>query len=105
LIKKEVPELNLCHDWETFKASPMPRLLLVNYESVNKKLRDRMKRFKWTLGFFDESQRLKARGTWSSRIGASIKDCEYRFCLSGTPTDGDEIHLFGQLRFVVPTLY
>lgn len=105
LLGKEVPTLSVYHDWDEFKSAPCPKLFLINYESVNKKLKAKMSKFSWTLGFFDESQRLKARGTNASRLGAAIKSCEYRFCLSGTPTDGDEIHLFGQLRFVVPSLY
>lgn len=105
LLRQECPDLTLCDDWDTFKRAACPKLFLVNYEKVDGKLKDKMGRFRWTLGFFDESQRLKSRGTKSSRVGMAIKDCEYRFCLSGTPTDGDEIHLFGQLRFVVPQLY
>lgn len=105
LLKKECPNLGLYDKWEEFKKAKAPKLFLTNYESIGDKLRDKMGKFNWTLGFFDESQRLKARGTKASRLGASIKECEYRFCLSGTPTDGDEIHLFGQLRFVVPSLY
>lgn len=105
LIKEVVPQLKLYNDWEEFKAAPKPKLFLTNYEAIGIHLRKKMGKFKWTLGFFDESQRLKAKGTNSSRLGAAIKDCEYRFCLSGTPTDGEELHLFGQLRFVVPSLY
>lgn len=105
LIKKEIPQLGIYGDWDQFKKAPCPKLFLINYEGVNKKLRDKMGKFKWTLGFFDESQQLKSRGTASSRLGAAIKNCEYRLCLSGTPLDGDEIHFFGQLRFAAPQLY
>lgn len=105
LIKGVMPKLRIYNDWLKFREAPTPKLFLTNYESIDKDIKTKMGRFKWTLGFFDESQRLKARGTQSSRLGAAIKHCEYRFALSGTPTDGEELHLFGQLRFVVPSLY
>lgn len=105
LIRQVMPKLKIYNDWPKFKEAPRPKLFLTNYESIDKDIKTKMGKFKWTLGWFDESQRLKARGTNSSRLGAAIKHCEYRFALSGTPTDGEELHLFGQLRFVVPSLY
>lgn len=105
LLYEVIPQLKLYDDWDAFKKAPTPKLFLTNYESIDNQIKKRMGKFKWTLGFFDESQRLKARGTKSSRLGAAIKHCQYRFALSGTPTDGEELHLFGQLRFVVPELY
>lgn len=95
---------NWTRDWDEFKSMPTPKLFLTNYEAATK-LKDKMKKIKWSFGCFDESQRLKARGTAASRLAAGIKDCAVRLCLSGTPTDGDPIHFFGQLRFAVPHLY
>lgn len=104
LIQKEIPELNVALTWSEFKKLPCPRLLLVHYEGLPA-IDKQFTKFKWTFGCFDESQGLKARGTKQSRIAGRVRDCEYRVCLSGTPLDGDEIHLFGQLRFAVPRLY
>lgn len=104
LIQKELPQLNVTSDWSEFKKMASPKLLLVNYEALPK-IRKPISTFKWTFAGFDESQRLKARGSKQSRIAGSIKFAEYRIILSGTPIDESPIDLWAQLRFAVPHLY
>lgn len=103
LIKQEL-KINYTTDWDKFKELPSPKLLLTHFEGLPK-LKSRITKFKWTFAAVDESQRIKARSTRQSRICGALKSCEYRVALSGTPTDGDPIDLWAQLRFAVPQLF
>lgn len=94
-------------DWETFKVAKGPRILLIHYEAMPK-LDKKIISHKWTMVVFDESQRIKSRGSRQSRIAGRIKDAEYRIILSGTPFDDlmdDPQELWAQMRFMNPELF
>lgn len=53
----------------------------------------------------DEGHRIgNPRSRQSKAVGELGKAAEYRINLTGTPTDGDELELWGQFRFVRPQL-
>lgn len=104
LIKAELPQINVTADWNQFKKLPFPKLYVVHYESLPK-VDKKISKYKWTFFGFDESQRLKARGSRQSRIAGRIRDVEYRVILSGTPIDESPIDLWAQFRFVRPQLF
>jgi SNF2 family DNA or RNA helicase len=73
-------------------------ILVVNYELLWR--RPWIQEFyHWSIVVADESHRIKKHDAKQSLACASIK-AEYYFALTGTPTDGDELHLWSQFRFV-----
>ena len=106
-VLQRITGLNLCRTWEEFKAAPCPRLLLLHYEAMPP-LDYQLTSTEWTYASFDESQRLKDRGSLASRIAGRIKWCKYRVILTGTPFDDikkDPQQLWAQFRFLRPKLF
>lgn len=97
-----VEGLNVCRDWETFKKTAEPKLLLLHYEAFRGNLVKRIVKRHWTLVAFDESQRLKARGSQASRAAARFRDVAHRVILSGTPIEQAPQDLWAQFRFALP---
>lgn len=104
LIDRELPQLNVVRDWEIFKKTPKPRLLLIHYEAVSK-LISRLHKRHWDLIVYDESQRLKGRGTKQSRAAKRFKGGEHRVILSGTPIEQAPQDLWAQFRFMNPKVF
>src|SRR5688500_10225105 len=103
---KMVAQLNVDvhRSWESYartrrRACVRPQVLLVHYEALPGFIR-RARTERWTLIAYDESQRLKARGSKYSRTAARFKFAEHRLILSGTPIEQHTIDLFGQFRFL-----
>ena len=87
------------------KAWEVPCVLLLHYEAINPKLLKRLRRVAWGLIVYDESQRLKERGSRLSRnAGLLSASGEYRIALSGTPMDSEALDLWAQFRFIRPSL-
>lgn len=107
-LLSQIDGLAVCRTWEEFKAAKprkgpqRHRLLLINYEKV-RKLVKRMKKVEWSLIVYDESQRLKGRGSKQSR-DADRLDADHRVLLSGTPIEQAPEDLWGQFRFAMPEL-
>lgn len=98
----------VCHTWENFRAALGPKILLIHYEAMAKYDRQITKHFLWDLAVFDESQRLKARGSRQSRIAGRIRNARRRLILTGTPFDDlmeNPQELWAQFRFVAPDLF
>jgi len=94
-------------DWDSFKRAKGPKILLIHYEAMPK-FDKHLVSHDWTLAVFDESQRIKSRGSRQSRIAGRIKNAEYRMILSGTPFDDlldDPQELWAQMRFLRPELF
>ncbi|TXH19117.1 MAG: DEAD/DEAH box helicase [Hyphomicrobiaceae bacterium] len=87
------------------KAWAVPCVLLLHYQAINPKLLKRLRRVRWDLIVYDESQRLKDRGSRLSRNAALLSASgEYRLALSGTPMDRQPNDLWAQFRFIRPSL-
>lgn len=98
----KVAELNVCRTWDDFKKTAEPKLLLLHYEAFRGNLVKRIVKRHWTLVAFDESQRLKARGSDASRAAARFRDVDHRVILSGTPVEQSPQDLWAQFRFALP---
>ena len=85
--------------------APFPRALLVHYEALPP-LVQRARKRDWTLIVYDESQRLKERGTLTSRSANKLRNsATYRVCLSGTPIESHPKDLWAQFRFCAPHVF
>jgi len=95
-------------DWPSFKKSKRNhKILLIHYEAMAKYDRQ-LSKHEWTLAVFDESQKLKSRGSRQSRIAGRIKTAHRRLILTGTPFDDlldDPQEVWAQFRFVHPDLF
>lgn len=102
-----------------FKKSRGSRILLLSYEGFCPRRTKRNPRgsqtfvrwittFPWSLVVFDESQKLKARGSRQSRTAGRIKNAEKRLILTGTPFDDllqNPQEAWAQWRFLDPNLF
>jgi SNF2 family DNA or RNA helicase len=101
LLSRELPDLEIHRKWSTFKASDAScKCLLLNYEAMRGKSLKKIVAHEWSFICYDESQRLKARGSKASRASARFKHGEFRVALSGTPIEQAPQDLWAQLRFV-----
>lgn len=97
---REIDWLQVSRTWEDFKKAGKQGVLLINYERVRPIIK-RLKTVEWTLAVYDESQRLKARGSKQSKDAARLS-ATHRVLLSGTPIEQAPQDLWGQFRFAVP---
>lgn len=100
-------DVEVYKDWESFKDAKGPKILLIHYEAMPK-LDKKITSHRWSLVCFDESQKIKSRGSRQSRIAGRIQHAEYRLILSGTPFDDvldDPQELWAQMRFMKPDLF
>jgi SNF2 family DNA or RNA helicase len=101
-----LPWLNVTDDWEVFKKLPFPKLLLVHFEALPKVATKIKRAVKWiTFAIIDEAHRLKARGTAQSRAAGRLCVIRKRLILTGTPMEKQPRDLWGQFRFLLPTLF
>ena len=107
-----LPDWNVYLDWDTFKAAPQPRLLLLHIEALRRRrqgargrkrgLIDKVAKHPWDLVTVDESQSIKARSSEQSTSIAKLATAKRRIALSGTPMDADPSDLWAQMRFIEP---
>lgn len=98
----KIEGLTICREWGEFKKASEPKLLLLHYEAFRGNLVKRAIKRHWTMVVFDESQRLKARGSAASRAAGRFKDVAHRVILSGTPIEQAPQDLWAQFRFALP---
>lgn len=80
------------------------KILLLHYEAVPAIIK-KLRRVRWSLIVYDEAQRLKARGSLSSRTAAKLRtSAERKMILTGTPIDENPKDLWAQFRFLDPGL-
>jgi SNF2 family DNA or RNA helicase len=104
----ELQSIVVCYTWDEFRAALGPKVLLIHYEAMAKYDRQITKHFLWDLVVFDESQKIKARGSRQSRIAGRIRNARRRLILTGTPFDDlteNPQELWAQFRFVAPDLF
>lgn len=105
-LAEYLPWLNVTDDWETFKALPFPKLLLVHFETLHT-IAKKLQKPKWiTFAIIDEAHKLKARGTAQSRAAAKLyQSGRKRLILTGTPIEKQPKDLWAQFRFLEPSLF
>ncbi len=95
---------------EFITPSPVPgvkRYVIINYDSVwRKELGEVILKAGFDMVVLDESHRAKAAGSKISRFLALLgKRVKYRLCLSGTPMANSPLDVYGQYRFLDPSIY
>jgi len=101
LLRDKLTDVRLCRDLATFRRMKSPKVLLVHYEAVHADIK-KLQKTHWTVVIYDESQRLKGRGTKQSRDAAKFKQVDHRVILSGTPIEQAPQDLWAQFRFALP---
>ena len=81
--------------------------VVVNYDIVwRRPLGDRLLDLGFDLIILDESHRAKAAGSKVSKYLAMLgKRVRYRMCLSGTPMANSPLDVYGQYRFLDPSIF
>lgn len=95
---------------EYLTPRPVPgvkRFVIINYDSVwRKELGDTISKANFDMVILDESHRAKAAGSKVSRFLAMVgKRTRYKMCLSGTPMANSPLDIYGQYRFLDPTIF
>lgn len=106
-IKEFLPWLTVTESWEEFKKLPFPKLYLLHFEELHT-VATKIKRGaqRWiTFGIIDEAHRLKGRGSRLSRAAAKLADIPKKLILTGTPIEKQPKDLWGQFRFLKPSLF
>lgn len=85
----------------------LKRFVIINYDSVwRRELGDAILRANFDMVILDESHRAKAAGSKVSRFLALIgRRTKYKMCLSGTPMANSPLDVYGQYRFLDPTIF
>lgn len=105
-LAEKLPWYSVHRDLESFRKSNQPhRILLLNYEALTPLVK-KLRRMHWDRMVYDEAQRLKNRGSRSSRDAALMAEsAERRLLLTGTPIDGNPRDLWAAMRFVKPSVF
>lgn len=82
-------------------------VVVVNYDTVwRDPLGDLLRQLRFDLVILDESHRIKAAGSKVSKYLALLgKGVPYKMCLSGTPMANSPLDVYGQYRFLNPTIF
>jgi len=83
------------------------KFVVVNYDSVWRgKLGDTILKSGFDMVILDESHRAKSAGSKVSRFLALLgRHVKYKLCLSGTPMANSPLDVYGQYRFLDPTIF
>lgn len=93
---------------QKFLKIPASRqFVIINYDSVwRKEMGDLVLKSGFQLVILDESHRAKAAGSKVSKYLALLgKRVHYKMCLSGTPMANSPLDVYGQYRFLDPTIF
>jgi len=102
-IKKKTEKLE---EWKEYPHNKA--FVVVNYDSVwRAELGDFIyKKAGFDMVILDESHRAKAAGSKVSKYLAMLgKKVKYKMCLSGTPMANSPLDVYGQYRFLDPTIF
>lgn len=85
----------------------LPFVAILNYESAwREPFATASLKIKWDCVVLDESHRVKSPGGKASRYCAKLgKVTKQRLCLTGTPMAHGPLDLYGQYRFLDPSIY
>lgn len=83
------------------------QFIVINYDSVwRKEMGDLILKSGIQMVILDESHRAKAAGSKVSKFLSVLgKRVKYRMCLSGTPMANSPLDVYGQYRFLDPTIF
>lgn len=83
------------------------QFVIINYDSVWRgEMGDLILKSNFDTVILDESHRAKAAGSKVSKYLALLgKRVKYRMCLSGTPMANSPLDVYGQYRFLDPTIF
>ena len=81
--------------------------VILNYDIVwRSPMSDLLRKIDFDMIVLDESHRAKAPGSKVSKYLAMLgKGVKYRMCLSGTPMANSPLDVYGQYRFLDPTIF
>ena len=105
---KIADEARRVKDFLTPRGVPgVKRYVIINYDSVwRRELGETILKAGFDMVILDESHRAKAAGSKVSRFLALLgKRTRYKLCLSGTPMANSPLDVYGQYRFLDPTIY
>lgn len=82
-------------------------IVVVNYDAVwRDPMGDLMRQLNFDMVILDESHRIKAAGSKVSKYLALLgKSVPYKMCLSGTPMANSPLDIYGQYRFLDPSIF
>lgn len=85
----------------------MHKIVVVNYDIVwRQPLGELLRKLGFDLVVLDESHRAKSPGSKVSKyLGMIGKATKYRLCLSGTPMANSPLDVYGQYRFLDPSIF
>ena len=95
-------------DLKKWLKTPASRqFIVINYDSVwRKEMGDLILKSGIQMVILDESHRAKAAGSKVSKFLAVLgKRVKYKMCLSGTPMANSPLDVYGQYRFLDPTIF
>ncbi len=83
------------------------QVLVINYEACYRETMDTwLLKQEWDAIICDESHRIKAPGGVQSRFVAKLaKDIPFRLALTGTPMPHSPLDVYGQYRYLDPTIF
>lgn len=81
--------------------------VIMNYDIVwRSPMNELLRKIKFDMVILDESHRAKAPGSKVSKYLAMLgKGVKYRMCLSGTPMANSPLDVYGQYRFLDPSIF
>lgn len=87
--------------------SDQPVILVINYESARESTFSEFALNQvWDLVVADESHKLKSPSSTTSKFMYRLgRVCKYRLALTGTPFGHDPLDIFGQFRFLNPSIF
>lgn len=82
-------------------------VVVVNYDAIwRDPLGDLLRQLHFDMVILDESHRIKAAGSKVSKYLALLgKSVPYKLCLSGTPMANSPLDVYGQYRFLDPSIF
>lgn len=105
---KIADEAKRVREFITPKPKPgVKKYVIINYDSVwRRELGETVLKARFDMVILDESHRAKAAGSKVSRFLALLgKRTRYKMCLSGTPMANSPLDVYGQYRFLDPTIF
>lgn len=92
---------------EFLKTPASKQFVVLNYDCVwRAPMGDLVLRSNFSMVILDESHRAKAAGSKVSKYLAVLgRRVRYRMCLSGTPMANSPLDVYGQYRFLDPTIF
>lgn len=89
------------------KVPALKQFVVVNYDAVWRgNMGNLILRSGFQMVVLDESHRAKAAGSKVSKFLATLgKRVEYKMCLSGTPMANSPLDVYGQYRFLDPSIF